>query len=301
VLDPQIRAVLDELDAGLARAGMAAHEVPVAQAREGHDRQTAALSGPGEDVADVSEIDAGGVRVRLFRPLGAQPGAPLPLVVYLHGGGWVIGSLDSYDPLCRMLANRSGAQVASVDYRLAPEHPYPAAVEDSLQAFDWLRDNLGASRIAVAGDSAGGTLAAIVARRRPDAVVAQLLVYPVTDGTCGSDSYTEFAAGFGLTAPSMHRFWDLYAGDSDRSDPDLSPLCAGDLSAVAPAIVLLADHDVLHDEAEAYARRLEDAGVPVTLRSYPGTVHAFWRWFGRAEVSRRAVEEAGAALRTALA
>ena len=301
-LDPQIQEVLDGMTAAAAASGIAAHEIPIEQARQAHDRETEALSGPAEEVAEVREIAAGGVPVRLYRPDEGEA-SELPLVVYLHGGGWAIGSLESFDAVCRALANRSGAQVASVDYRLAPEHPYPAALDDSLAALDWLRDNQPHTRLAVAGDSAGGALAAIVARRRREDIAAQLLVYPVCDGGCATGSYTDFREGFGLTDLAMHRYWNLYANGADRGDPDLCPLAAsGEELAGAPrAFVLLASHDVLRDEGVEYAEALQAAGVEVTLRSYAGTIHGFWRWLARCEVSRRAVAEAGAHLRAALA
>jgi acetyl esterase len=298
-LDPEIRAVVDRMAALQEASGLAAHQVPIGQARAGYESDTEYLSGPPEDVAEVRDLDAGGVPVRLYRPLGAE-GDDLPLVVYLHGGGWVIGSLGSSDPVCRALANRSGALVASVDYRLAPEHPYPAAVEDSLAAFDSLRAELRPPRIAVAGDSAGGTLAAVVARNRRAEVDLQLLVYPVTDARRETTSYATYAEGFGLTALSMRRYWELYADGADLSNPDLSPLEAPDLAGLPPAYVILAEHDVLHDEGEAYARALEAAGVPVTLRRREGTVHGFWRWLARCGVSRSVLDEAGAALRESL-
>jgi acetyl esterase len=295
-LDPEIAAVLGEMAAAAEKSGVPAHEVPIEQSRRAHDQDAEALCGPGEPCLEVREVDAGGVRVRLFRPLEGD----LPLIVYLHGGGWAIGSLNSFDAVCRALANRAGAIVASVDYRLAPEHPYPAALDDSLAAFDWLLQEIAHTQVAVGGDSAGGALAAIVARERREQVDMQLLVYPVCDAGQDTASYARFAEGFGLTAATMHRFWSLYAGEGDRSDPRLCPLVAEDLAGLPPAHVVLADHDVLHDEGEAYARRLQEAGVPVTLCRYPGTIHGFWRWLAKAEVSRRAVDEAGAALQRAL-
>jgi acetyl esterase len=205
-----------------------------------------------------------------------------------------MGGLDSVDAVCRALANASGARVASIDYRLAPEHPYPAAVEDALAAVRALEGDL-----AVAGDSAGGNLAAVVARRLRERIKLQLLIYPVTDAGVNTPSFTEFSERHGLTAAAMQRFWNLYLNGADGLHPDASPLRADDLAGVAPAYVVTASHDVLRDEGEAYAAALERAGVPVTLKRLDGTIHGFWRWQTTA-IARQAVAEAGAAVRAAL-
>jgi acetyl esterase len=220
----------------------------------------------------------------------------------------VLGSSASYRPTVHALANASGAAVVSVDYRLAPEHPFPAPLDDAETALRWLQREaagLGVDpdRIAIAGDSAGGNLAAVVARRNRDAggppLRFQLLVYPVLDGALDTASYRDFATGYRLTAEEMAECWRGYAGDADRSDPDLSPLRATDLSGLPPALVITAAADPLRDEGEAYAAALRAAGVDAELRRIPGTVHGFWRWLAVAEVSRRTVREAGAALRQA--
>jgi acetyl esterase len=310
VLDSEIQPIVDLMNAA---PGPPAHEIPVSQARAAHDRETEIMSGPGEEVAEVRQVEAPGpggpVPIRVFRPLGAGEG-PLPLVVYLHGGGWVIGSLDGFDPLCRALANRSGALVASVDYRLAPEHPFPAAPEDARAAVRWLHEEaaaLGADpdRVAIAGDSAGGNLATVTARRLRDEggppLRFQALVYPVTDSALNTPSYREKSDGFGLSAASMARYWRLYLDGADGRHPDASPLRAGELAGLPPAFVLTVQDDVLRDEGEAYARALERAGVRVTLRRYDGPIHGFFRWLAKASVSRRAVDEVAGALREALA
>jgi acetyl esterase len=306
VLDPEIQVLVDAMNA----AGAPAEPVPVAQMRATHDLETAELSGPGPAVAEVRDLTVPGpggeIGVRLFRPAGE---GPLPLVAYLHGGGWVIGSLDGFDPVCRALANASGAMVASIDYRLAPEYPFPAAPDDALAAVRWLAataEELGAepARMAIAGDSAGGNLATVTARRVRDEggppLRLQALVYPVCDSALNTPSYRAFEDGFGLTAVGMKRFWDLYLDGSDGRHPDASPLRVDDLSGLPPAFVLTVASDVLCDEAEAYARRLEAAGVPVTLRRYDGAVHGFFRWLARSRLSREAVAEVGAALQAAL-
>lgn len=306
-LDPDVERVLAGI---LAAPGPPAHELPVAQARATHAAETAALCGDGDPVRE--EIDlrvpgpAGDVPVRAYVP--AAGSAPWPLVVWLHGGGWMLGSIDTYRAPVRRLANAAGAVVLSVGYRLAPEHRYPAAVDDALAAVRWAAaegDRVGGdpARLAVAGDSAGGNLAAVAARRLRGELDLRLqaLVYPVTDAGVDTESYRAFADGFGLTAATMRRFWDVYLDGADGTEPDASPLRAPDLSGVAPAWVLTADHDVLRDEGEAYAHALERAGVPVTLRRWPGTIHGFLRWQEAAAVSREALGALADALRAALA
>ena len=305
MLHPEIQRILDGMNAA---AGPPAHEVPIDEARAAHAAESVELGGPGEPVAEVRDVrvpaDGGEVLVRTFRPDGD---GPLPVVAYLHGGGWVMGSVDSYDTTLRALANASGAIVAGVEYRLAPEHRFPAALDDSLAAIRWLAahaDELGGdgSRLALAGDSAGGNLAAVAARRlRGELPIAlQVLVYPVTDAGVDMPSYRGFSDGRGLTAASMHRFWSLYLDGADGSHPDASPLRAGDLAGVAPALVLTAEEDVLRDEGEAYAAALRDAGVEVELVRWPGSIHGFFRWLQATSEARAAIGAVAAALRSAL-
>lgn len=288
MLDPEIQPILE---ATSALPGPPAHLVPVEQARAAHDLETAEMSGPGEEVAAVRELavpgPGGPIGVRVFRP--AVEGA-LPLVAYVHGGGWVIGTLDAFDPLCRALANASGAVIASIDYRLAPEHPFPAAPDDVRAAVRWLAAHAGElgadpKRMGIAGDSAGGNLATVTARRLRDeggpALRFQALIYPVCDSALSTPSYREMSDGFGLTAASMQRYWELYLDGSDGRHPDASPLQAGDLSGLPPAFVLTVRDDVLRDEAESYARALAAAGVGVVLSRYDGAVHGFFRWMAR--------------------
>jgi acetyl esterase len=309
VLDDEIQAIVDRMNAA---PGPPPHEVPVAQARAAHLGETALMSGPGERVADVRDVHApgpgGAIRIRVFRPEGA---GPLPLVAYLHGGGWVIGSVEAFDPLCRALANASGAVVAGIDYRLAPEHPFPAGADDALAAVRWLAahaEQLGADpgRLAIAGDSAGANLATVTARRIRDdggepALRLQALIYPVTDSGLDTPSYRERGEGFGLSVHSMRRYWELYLSGADGTVPDASPLRAPDLAGLPPAFVLIVEDDVLRDEGLAYAGALERAGVPVTVRRYEGVIHGFFRWLARSRQSRAAVADVGAALRAGLA
>jgi acetyl esterase len=244
------------------------------------------LYGSGPEVGSVSDdavpVEGGEVPVRIYQPAGAARA----LIVYYHGGGWVIGALDEFDVLARQLVDRTGATVVLVDYRLAPEHRYPVAAEDSWAALVWIADHLeelAGSRVPliVAGDSAGGNLSAIVAQRAkaeggPD-ISLQVLVYPVTDADLDNASYTDPANQLLLSRDAMIWFWDHYAPDpEDRKNPDASPLRADDLSGLPPAVVLTAEHDPLRDEGEAYADKLRAAGVPVQHQRFDGQMHAFF-------------------------
>jgi acetyl esterase len=284
------------------------------QARADVRRSARIVQGPPEPVREARATTvagaAGPLPARLYVPAeaaGAEPGA---LVVFFHGGGWVVGDLDTHDRPCRLLAVTSGARVLAVDYRLAPEHRYPAAVEDALAAF---RDavaraqELGADpgRVAVAGDSAGGHLAAVTALRAAadggPAPAFQLLVYPPTDAACALPSRTTFADGFYLTKADMDWYERQFLGpDADRLDPCVSPLRAEDHTGVAPALVVTAGFDPLRDEGEAYAAKLAADGVPVLLRRHPGYVHAFFNVLGLGRGPARAVAEIGGVLRAAL-
>jgi len=270
-----------------------------------------AAAGEGEAVARVESRTVPGPRgeipVRVYTPEGR---APFPVLVYFHGGGWVIGSLETHDGLCRHLANAAGAVVVSVDYRLAPEHPFPASGEDAYAATRWVAANAAviggdAKRIAVGGDSAGGNLAAVVPLMARDRggppLVFQLLVYPVTDTpSANTASYRENAEGYFLTAKMMHWFWNHYCGKNpDLSDPYLCPLRAKDLKSLPPALVVTAEFDPLRDEGEAYAARLREAGVPATSKRYPGMIHGFFGMGALLTQARAATKEAAEALRAA--
>ncbi len=233
------------------------------------------------------------------------------MLVFFHGGGWVIGDLETPDGTCRALANRAGCVVVSVDYRLAPENKFPAAPQDTYAATQWVAANAASihvdpARIAVGGDSAGGNLAAVTAQMARDRggprLVFQLLVYPVIDGACDTASYRDNAEGYLLTKDMMRWFWNHYVRDAeDLFNPIASPLRARSLKGLPPALVQTAEFDPLRDEGEAYAAQLKQAGVPVRLTRYNGMIHGF---FGMASVMDRAktaIDEAGAALRSAFA
>jgi acetyl esterase len=236
---------------------------------------------PVEAVHQIVDVDADGVRCRLYRPSDAPV---MGLLVYLHGGGWVIGDLDSHDNVCRALANGSGHAVLSVDYRLAPEHPFPAGLEDAFGSLRWAAthaDQLGIDpdRIAIGGDSAGANLAAVVAHHAPVPLRFQLLVYPVTDATQSFASYTVNGTDYFLTTAAMSWFIDHYlsGGVGAPNDPRVSPWFAADhvLAGTPPALVITAELDPLRDEGEAYARRLADLGVATTHVRFDGTIHGF--------------------------
>jgi acetyl esterase len=250
-------------------------------------REAIPLSGERVELADVRDTTAAGVPVRVYRP---EAEGALPAIVHLHGGGWTLGDLDTHDTVCRDLAAGSGCAVVAVDYRLAPEHPFPAALEDSLavvRAVDELA--LDPERVGVCGDSAGGGLAAVLARELRAAVRHQALVYPVCDARVGAtDSYARYAEGHFLTAADMRWFLDRYAPGVDPTDPRLSPLAADDLTGAAPATIVLAECDPLRDEGTAYARKLESAGVEVELREYPGQIHPFVLLAGMIDAGREA-------------
>ena len=251
--------------------------------------------GPAMDTEDVS---ADGVPVRVYRPEDATG-----TLVWFHGGGWCLGSVDEHDDFCRHLAHIAGVHIVSVEYRLAPEHPFPAGFEDCWAATRWAAEHM-PGPVAVGGDSAGGNLAASVTLRARDegapTVAFQLLVYPAVDGELSYPSMRENGDGYFLYAADVRWFWDHYADGHDRRDPSLSPLYAADHGGLPPACIVTAEYDPLRDEGEAYGLLLEKAGVPVQVRRWDGQMHAFFTVVGVYEAAEPAVREAAAALRTAL-
>ena len=270
------------------------------------------LGGAVEPVSRVEDVVIGrpdggaGLPARAYWPTGVDPVGAL---VWFHGGGWCIGDLEGFDRVCRSLCNAAAAVVVSVDYRLAPEHPYPAPVEDADLAVAWATGHgaaqLGfdAARVAIGGDSAGGNLSAVAALHAPGALRAQLLVYPVLDAAMDTDSFREHGDFPLLTADAVSFCWRTYVGGEDLAragEPDASPLRTDDLSGAPPAYIAVAGYDVLHDEGIAYARALEAAGVPVTLRDFEDMAHGFIRWGGVVDRTRELIGELGAFARDAL-
>jgi acetyl esterase len=296
---------IDEATAGLlaqlAEIGAPPlHELTPQEAREASVALSQA-AGPGPEIArtydeQLPTADGSQFRVRVLVPAGEVRA----LVVYYHGGGWTIGDIDTYDHLARVIANRLHAAVVNVDYRLAPEHRFPTAVDDSWAALVWAHEHLaeiagGPVPLVVMGDSAGGNLSAVVARRARDAggpqLACQVLVYPATDADLDTASYLDPENQLLLTRESMIWFWDHYAPNpADRKHPDASPLQALDLSGLPPAIVLTAEHDPLRDEGEAYAEQLGLAGVAVTLQRCGGQMHAFFQLIGVLPGSAAAID-----------
>jgi acetyl esterase len=279
----------------LKEARLVAHRPPISMER------VEALEVPGP---------AGTIGARLYTP-PTLAGNPPPVLVYYHGGGWVIGNLDTHDDPCRFLAAHSGACVLSVDYRLAPEHPFPAAAEDGLAAYEWAVANserLGndPDRIGVGGDSAGANLAAAVCMMARDAGLSspamQLLIYPVAETAGTAPSRQTFGEGFLLTRADMDWFEDRYLPPgTDRSDPRVALLEASDFANLPPAYIATAGFDPLRDEGEAFAERLREAGVPVALRRHPGLVHSYANLTTVCPSARAAMLEAAGALRFGLA
>ncbi|GGV30410.1 alpha/beta hydrolase [Actinomadura cremea] len=274
-------------------------------ARRAMERSSKLVSRPLARPVRTRDVAAGDVPARLYTPAGLAEGSPL--LVFYHGGGWVIGDLDTHEAVCRYLAVNAEVRVLSVGYRLAPEHRYPAAAEDALEAWAYAAAHareLGADpdAIAVGGDSAGGNLAAIVglrAERRPDFA---LLLYPATDMSVRRRSRELFAEGFFLTDADMVWFSDHYCPDVERrAEPDASPLLADDLAGFPPTYLVTAGFDPLRDEGEAFARRLADAGVPVALRRQDDLIHGFANMWGLGGRFREAMSEAAGALRTGVA
>jgi acetyl esterase len=293
-----------ELLAAMAALGLPRPEdsTPV----EAREQRRAMLRPSPEDVAEVRDIDAGGVPARLYRPAVIRSSG---LLLWFHGGGWVLGDLDSHDDLCRALANRGGFTVLSVDYRLAPEHPYPAALEDATTAIAWAHAHaadLGCAPIvAVGGDSAGGNLAAVLANRPVVPVCFQALVYPCTDARMGHPSYDENGEGYSLTPSGMRWFYDHYlsGGDGSPDDPRVSPLLEDDarLASAPSALVITAEYDPLRDEGVAYAARLADAGVATSHVHFGGQIHGFFSMFGLLDDCRSAQAMVAEAVHTAFA
>ena len=282
-LDPQTKALLDLMAA--LNEPLLSEQTPE-QVRVGIKLQRELVPVEPEPVAQVVNRTipgpAGEIPVRIYTPAGS---GPFPALVFFHGGGWVICDLDTHDGLCRSLCNGAGCVVVSVDYRLAPEHKFPAAPQDCYAATQWVAGhaaeiNAIPGKLAIGGDSAGGNLAAIVAQMARDQggprLVFQLLIYPATDFDFDGPSIRENAEGYFLTRDDMIWFTNHYLNsDEDKKNPLASPLLAADLRGLPPALVITGEYDPLRDEGEAYGKRLKEAGVPVTISRYDGVIHGF--------------------------
>ena len=311
LLDPDCQRVLDLI----REANRPPYEtLTPAEARETYRASRRVLQPDPPEVAEVRNLKVPGpqgeIPLRLYRGIETGRGTALPALVYFHGGGWVIGDLDTHDGVCRLIANASGCAVVSVDYRLAPEHKFPAAVDDAVAATEWVAANatslgVDASCLAVGGDSAGGNLAAVVALiardRGAPRLRFQLLVYPATDFVTSDDPHCERFEGFPLNVVTMNWFRDHYLrGPADHSDWRASPFRAKDLRGLPPAYVLTAGFDPLHAEGEAYASRLRDASVSVQHRHLEGQMHGFISMGKMITAARPATEEAAKAMKVAL-
>ena len=285
-LDPQARAVIDLV---ISSGRPAYHQLSPKDARQLFRETRPASTPTPPQIGMVRDLTADGplgpIPLRVYRPAGVPASTPLAVLVFFHGGGWVIGDLETHDVLCRQLTAGSGVSVVSVDYRLAPEHKFPAAVDDAWAATRWVVAHAGelavdASRLAVGGDSAGGNLAAVVALLARDkgapAIAVQVLIYPVTDLVGETRSYRDFAEGYLLTREGMRWFIAHYlTAEAEAADWRASPIRAQSIAGLPPALIVTAGFDPLRDEGEAYAERLRDAGVRVDSVCYGGMIHGF--------------------------
>lgn len=308
-IDPQMQAFLDQ-QAALGAPPL--HQLTPEQIRAGQRMQLeqAALYYTPEPVARIETrtipAPTGEIPIRIYTPEGD---GPFPLLVFFHGGGWVIGNLDTHDDLCRALTNAAGCVVFAVDYRLAPEHKFPAATEDCYAATEWAADHTDElhadpKRIAVGGDSAGGNLSAVVTMMARDRggpnLIFQLLIYPATDFRGETPSHKENANAPILDTETMRWFSNHYLNsEEDKLNPVASPILASDFSNLPPALVITAEYDPLRDEGEAYAEKLKAAGVPATVRRYDGLVHGFFSFGVGVDKVQQAMVETAATLREA--
>lgn len=307
-LDAQVKVYLEQM----AALGAPPLHTLTPQAVREATRQWVGMMGAPAPVGRVENRTipgpAGEIPVRIYWPTGNDDG-PLPMLAFFHGGGWVLCDLDTHDAICRALTNGAGCVTISVDYRLAPEHTFPAAPEDCYAATVWAAAHAtelhgDAARLAVGGDSAGGNLAAVVAlmarERGGPALAFQMLIYPATDLRMNTPSIAENGAGYGLDTAEMIWFGNHYVrDDADKLNPLASPMLAPELGGLPPALVVTAEYDPLRDEGERYGERLRAAGVPVTIRRYDGMIHGFASMLDIFDGGRRAVDDCAAALRAA--
>jgi acetyl esterase len=304
-LHPQVKTAIEQM----AAAGPPLHHLSPAEARKAIEAMRATKGEP-EHVAKIDDRTfrgpAGNLPMRIYTPDGR---GPFPVLVYFHGGGWVVGSIETVDASCRSLANLAGCIVVSADYRLAPEHKFPAAADDAYAAVRWAALHAASfhgdpSRMAVGGESAGANVAAVAAlmaqERGSTPLVLQLLMYPVLDYSFDRPSHKENGEGYFLTTEMMQWFWRQYLNsDADGESHLASPLRARFLSGVAPAAIFTAEFDPLRDEGAAYAARLREAGVAVTYKCCEGLIHGFMGMAKVVDPAKKALEEAAVALRAA--
>jgi acetyl esterase len=306
-LDPQVIKILKEAES----LGLPVYQdLSPAEARQQMLDQSPAV----DPLLSVNRVEdrsipgpEGDIPIRLYYPAGD---APFPVLVYFHGGGWVIGDLDTHHGFCHALAKTGDCLVVAVDYRLAPEHRYPAAVEDAYAATKWVAENTeliqaDPDRFAVCGDSAGGHLAAVVSLMARDRngprIDLQILIYPITDFSFDTPSYEENKEGYMLSRDLMKWFWNHFIeNENQANEPYVSPLRAENLSGLPPALIVTAEYDPLRDEGEAYGQRLQAAGVNVTLSRYPGMIHAFIRMTAVLDKANDALDEVSAMLKRVL-
>jgi acetyl esterase len=309
-LDPQVKALLAML---VAAGRPKIWQVTPAEAREGILALAKAADAKNVPIGRIENGElpglSGPLRYRIYTPAGSAAGT-LAAIVYFHGGGFVIGNLDTQDGMCRLLANASGCRLVSVDYRLAPEHKFPAAIEDGIAAVSWVareaaRNCIDPARIAVAGDSAGANIAAVVCQSAQQAggpkIALQVLFCPPTDALHDTESSRAFAEGYLLEAEGIRWFGQhTYPPDADPRDPRISPLYAGDLAGLPPAHIHTAAFDPLRDEGKAYADRLRRSGVAVRYTCHDGMIHHFYALAGAIPYAFTAIEQAGGAIKQAL-
>jgi acetyl esterase len=310
-LDPLVKGFLDQM---AAVPGPKMWEIAPTMAREMFAAMMQLVGPKDVPIGKIQNLTmpgpAGEIALRSYAPVAAKS-EPLPTLIFFHGGGYVIGNIETIDGICRMFANEAGVRVISVDYRLAPEHKFPAAVDDAFAALCWIEANaarlgVDANHIAVGGDSAGGGLAAVVCQmakaKGAPKLAFQMLLFPVTQIGAETGSMRQFGEGYFLESQTLKWFFGHYlAGNADRSDPKISPLQAKDVSGLPPAYVMLGGYDPLHDEGLAYAEKLRAAGVKVTVADYPDLVHDFIYLQAVLPQAPEAVKAAAAALKGALA
>jgi acetyl esterase len=307
-LDPQAKMLMDQL------ASLNGPKLCTLTATDARRVTAGTFKLPPERLEKVFKIEdrkipgpGGELPIRVYTPQG---NGPFPVLVFFHGGGWVLCDLDSHDAPCRILTNKVGCVTVSVDYRLAPEHKFPAGVEDCFAATKWVAAharelNVDANRLAIGGDSAGGNLSAVIAQLARDAggpkIAFQLLIYPATEAELDTASHKTFTDYF-LTKDDIVWFWGHYLrGPADRKDPRVAPALTKNLKGLPPALVITAEFDPLRDEGEAYGEKLRAAGVPVTVSRYEGMIHGFLSMFDALDKGKLALEESAAALKKALA